>query len=234
MPDPARMSRIAILAALKAEYRAIRNAIGRRDDVDVQLIGLRATHMAPLKPGTGLVIVAGLAGALDPSLKVGDLVLDLPRETGASAHGYHVPRIPSRWRRGTVYSADGLVATVQDKANLFRQTSALVVDMEQAAVHRAVPNDVQVIGLRAVSDTADMALDPTVIHLIDSRGRPRPLKAISMLIRRPGLAAHLRQLSKNAQIALDHLSLAIKVLLEGLDRFPSNAGVAYAPPPDRL
>jgi adenosylhomocysteine nucleosidase len=198
--------RVAILAALMPEMRAIERAVGGVAGVEVHLIGLNATRIPAIAPGT-LVIVAGLAGALDPALRVGDLVLDTP-----------VADLPAAlpWRLGAIHTADHLITMAADKAALFRQTGAIAVDMEQAAVRRALPNISQIIGLRAISDPADMALDPAVVGMIDSVGRPRPLAVISTLARRPGLIPHLRELNANSKLALRNLGLGVKALV---DRF---------------
>ena len=197
---------IAILTALMPEYRAIHKAVGERVGVAYHLVGLSATRVPQLPAGT-LVIVAGLAGALDPKLRVGDLVLDtevanLP------------PELP--WHRGAIHTADQLVATVADKTALFRETQALAVDMEQAGVRRALPQSNRVIGLRAISDAADSAIDPAVIRMIDGTGRPRPLTVLSTLARRPSLIPHLRQLNASSKLALRNLGLGITALVDRL------------------
>jgi hypothetical protein len=202
-PPPAR---IAVLVALQPERRAIERAIGGVHGVEIHLIGLKGFRV----PTTGLptrVIVAGLAGALDPVLGVGDLVLDRP-VAGLP------PGLP--WHVGTIHTAEDLVSSVEHKRDLFRQTGSLAVDMEQAVVHRMLPNTCRIIGLRAISDPADMALDPAVIGMVDPLGRPRPLAVLATLARRPGLIPHLRQLNANSKLALRSLGLGVKALL---DRF---------------
>ena len=197
---------IAILTALMPEYRAIHRAVGDPDGVMYHVVGLSATRVPQLPAGT-LVIVAGLAGALDPALRVGDLVLD-----------NSVANLPAElpWHTGSIHTADHLVATVAEKGALFKQTGALAVDMEQAAVRRALPQAAQVIGLRAISDAADLALDPAVLRMIDGVGRPRPLTVLSMLARRPGLIPHLRQLNANSKVALRNLAMGTAALVDRL------------------
>jgi hypothetical protein len=181
------------------------------------VIGIGATRLPPIPPGSR-VIVAGLGGALDPSLKVGDLVLDTP-----------VANLPADlpWCIGPIHSAQHPILTADAKASLFRESGALAVDMEQAVVRRAVPSDVEVIGLRAISDPAHMAIDPAVLRFIDDIGRPQPLAIASTLLRRPGLLRHLMELRANSNVALRNLGLGVRALL---DRFPPEPRLAYASP----
>jgi hypothetical protein len=209
--------RVVILAALELECRAIRRAIGDRADVEVLCIGLRAVHLSSTICGD-VVILAGLAGGLDPTLKIGDLVID-----GSVSD---MPPVSLPWRIGSIHTADELVTSVSEKEKLFCETGALVVDMEHAVVLQRFPKGFPLIGLRVVSDTSDMAVNPAVVGLIDSRGRPRPLAALVAIAQQPNLVPHLRKLRGNAKIALHNLGLGVAALL---DRFPRKAEVAYAP-----
>jgi adenosylhomocysteine nucleosidase len=141
--------------------------------------------------------MAGLAGALDPGLKIGDVVMD------------------DATTRGRIYTADHLIATPAEKAALFRQTGALAVDMENAIVRRAAEAaGIPFIGIRAISDTADQAIDPAVLTIADEVGRPKPLAIAMLLIRRPGMAAKLRRLQADSHRALAALGAAVKTLIE--------------------
>ncbi len=155
------------------------------------------------------VIVAGLAGGLDPRLRAGDLVLDSP-----------LPDLPLHlpWHIGPIYTTDRLVTTPADKAALFRDTKALAVDMEQAVVQKMAEAEVTIIGLRAISDPADMTIDPAVLNLVDEIGRPRPLAVMTTLLRRPGLIRHLRELNANSKLALRNLGLGVAALVEQFPR----------------
>jgi adenosylhomocysteine nucleosidase len=205
--------RTIILTALRAEARAI----GEIPGVEVYVIGFGAPRV-PEVPSGARVIMAGLGGALDPSLSVGDLVLDTPMPDLKKDLPWHV---------GGIHTARHVVATLAEKAALFRETGALAVDMEQETVRRAVPRDVDLIGIRAIIDPADMAIDPAVLRFVDDVGRPRPLALASSLLRRPGLVPHLLELRANSAVALRNLGLGVRALL---DRFPPGGRLAYASP----
>lgn len=68
--------KVIVVTALELEARAVRRAV--KGGCEVQTVGLRAAYLPRL--AAEVVIVAGVAGALDPSLVAGDLVLDSPLE----------------------------------------------------------------------------------------------------------------------------------------------------------
>ncbi len=176
----------------------------------VQTAGIRAGRLPD--PGTvagvELIIVCGVAGALDPELITGEVILDDPH--------LHIPDSPL-YRRGRIHTASQIVSTPADKARLYAETNALAVDMEQAIVlDFAKKHGIAMIGMRAISDTADRSLDAAVVHLVDDLGRPRPLKIASILLRRPLLTRHLMRLNSDSKIALKNLGTALRSVIENL------------------
>jgi hypothetical protein len=171
-------------------------------------IGVGAGRLAdvPNLRDAGCVIVAGLAGALDPSLIVGDVVIDTPG-------GRPIEGVAGRF--GKIHSAGHLASTVEMKSRLWRETGALAVEMEQAAVAAALADSgVPLIGVRGVSDTADEALSPVLLDLIDDRGSPRPLALLASLARRPRLLRELSRLAKASAKAKRNMAAAVRKLLE--------------------
>jgi adenosylhomocysteine nucleosidase len=191
---------IVILTALEMEAKALTDVKGVDE---LHVIGMGARWMPCVGPA-GTVILAGLGGALDPNLRVGDLVLDTP-----------INGLPLRtaWHIGAIHTANQPVTTPAKKAALFRETEALVVDMEQATVRRTLPQGVRLIGLRAISDPAEMLIDPAVLGFIDPNGRPRPRALAAALLRRPGLIRHLRMLRSNSRVALHNLGVGAAALV---------------------
>jgi hypothetical protein len=200
---------LIFLTALSAEAAAVRRGVSGPTGVRVGAVGIRCNRGIDQKllDGAGLVIVAGLAGALDPDLAIGDIVLDDPAGL--------VPDRPL-WRRGTILSVDQLVATSDVKTGLLRQTGAIAVDMETKLVRQRT--DVPVIGLRAISDRACDPVEPVVMSLVNDLGRPRPIMIARTLIRRPRLIGHLRRLQKDTNLALSRLELAVAGLLDAFAR----------------
>src|SRR4051812_21598185 len=130
--------RLVIFTAVEMEARAVARGLGLtigRDGVtsgsidglpvEIRTIGIRGVRIpGELPPATGCVILAGFGGALDPALKVGDVVLDWPGGP-APAGAFHL---------GRLHASHHIVATPEQKAALFRETSASAVEMEGAAV----------------------------------------------------------------------------------------------------
>jgi adenosylhomocysteine nucleosidase len=126
------------------------------------------------------VISFGLCGALDPALKVGDLVI------GAAAVGADGDLIACdvAWtqrlaaalpqaKQGRFAAAPAPVPTREAKATLREQTGAVAVDLESyAAARQARAFRLPFAILRAVSDDAGRALPPAAQVGLGADGRP--------------------------------------------------------------
>jgi hypothetical protein len=200
---------ILIFTAVRAETRAIQKAL-RGSACRVHTVGIGAKHLPSIdKVEDALaIIMCGLAGGLDPTLAIGQIVLDDPSGI--------VP-MTILIRRGKIHTSKQIISSPAQKAELFQKTGAMAVDMEQSIVRDfAAGLGIPVIGLRAISDTADQILDPAVLHMVDDLGRVRPGKVATTLIRRPGLIPYLRKLNENTNIALDELAKAVRLIVEQL------------------
>ncbi len=188
------------------EGRALSQAIG---DFGCRFhtVGIGAKHLPSSDQLTGIscIILCGLAGALDPSLSVGDVVLD-------DANRFAVPL-----RRGRIHTASQIISTPQEKAECFVSTGALVVDMEQAIVREFADHyQIPLVGLRTVSDTAAETLNPKVIRFVDDLGRPKPASIALGLIGQPRLIPYLRRLNANTKYALLQLTDALEAILTSI------------------
>ena len=140
---------------------------------------LAATLEAELSAGLAGVVSFGLCGALDPALKVGDLVIGEAVADGAdcyAADAAWVERIAAVLpgvRRGRFAKADKPVASVVEKAELARQTDAVAVDMESHIVARlAHAYGAPFAVIRGVSDAATRALPHAAQVGLGPDGRP--------------------------------------------------------------
>jgi adenosylhomocysteine nucleosidase len=98
------------------------------------------------------IISTGFCGALDPALRVGDVVVS----------GELASTTPLPFVRSEIFSADRVAVTAAEKRELRNRTGAVAVDMEAAAVKsKAAEWGVPFMCIRAVSDTAadDLPLD---------------------------------------------------------------------------
>lgn len=153
-------------------------------------------------------MLTGFAGALDPALQPGDIVIDDPRGLVSAS----IDAI-----RGKIHGSTELIATPADKSRLFQQSGALAVDMESAAVARwTAERGMPLIHVRAISDTARDAVDPRLLRLIDSVGRVKPIRLAGSLLRDPGMIRQLRLLQSQANTAMSRLERVVIEILRTL------------------
>jgi adenosylhomocysteine nucleosidase len=215
---------LAIFTAVKLETTAIARALGSHAGtlwrfgypasdfgfpIVARMVGIGARRL-PTQPvgDVGCIILAGFGGALDPSLKVGDVVLDWPSEDCGRA-----PSGP--FRLGKIHASSGIVGTGEQKSRLFAETGAAAVEMEGEAVRKwlAGTGDIPLIGLRAITDAADEALDPALLALVDTFGRPKPFALARFVARHPSRIASLRRLDAAARLAGRRLGEAVASLV---------------------
>jgi adenosylhomocysteine nucleosidase len=196
------------------EERAIGRALSRAGiSCPVRSIGIAARFLpASIDAGVDLIILAGLAGGLDPSLAVGDVVIQLPMGLG----------LPGDWnlagaRIGKIVGAPSAVCTASAKAALYRSTGAAAVDMEThvvAAYAQRVGKPLLVI--RAISDSAGENIDPGVVALVDPTGHVRPGAVAGHLLRKPAGVVSLVRLARAVRIAEGRLGVAVAEVLSAL------------------
>ena len=149
------------------------------------------------RPDAQRVVSIGFCGALDPALRIGDIVVsgEVPEELGAS------------FVQGDVFSVDRVATTAEQKRELRASTHAAVVEMESAAVARKAREwDMPFSCVRAVSDVAgeDLPLDFNRYRNTDgrfSRGRI----AMAAVGRPFTVLPGLMRLERNCRLAAERL-----------------------------
>jgi adenosylhomocysteine nucleosidase len=213
------MPRVAILTPMAREARPLVQALGLRPVAIgggrawdgpggfVAVVGVgpdtaaarTASLLARVQPEQ--VLVAGVCGALDPALSIGDLVV--PELVVDAASG-------TEWtpHRSALPAAGGVLATV-DRLGGPTPAGAVAVDMETAAIAAVcegagVPWDVR----RAVSDTPGM-ISPQVAALLRPGGGVDPRALAGLVVRHPGQVQTLLELSRHLKTALTTLREAV-------------------------
>ncbi|MBA2587707.1 MAG: hypothetical protein H0U98_03685 [Alphaproteobacteria bacterium] len=138
------------------------------------------------------VISIGLAGALSPHLKVGDVLIADQIITGAESwdchEGWRV-RLMSRLahaHQGQLFGSDVIIENAQTKSGLYDATGALAVDMEsQVAARFATLRNVPLAGLRVISDDASHVLPPAAMVAMKPDGGIAIDRVLGSLLRRP-------------------------------------------------
>ena len=166
--------------------------------------------------GADRLVSFGIAGALDPSLKPGDLIIGSAVRT---TDGERMP-VDQKWlayltthlgvaRIADVIGSTTIAATAEQKAMLHRDTGAACVDQESHWVADAAhANRVPFIVLRAIADRAGDSLPRAVLAGLDKQGNPRTGAVIGALLRDP------TQLPGLIRVALQ-TNRALKSLLRG-------------------
>jgi len=165
-----------------------------------------------LDQGAQALLSFGIAGATDPALASGDLIIATEVIDGLD----HFP-VDSVWmcrllnalpeaRRGPVFAANRVIAGSHSKRGLFASVGARAVDMESGAVARVATG----VGcpfavLRAVADPAGFSLPSAAAAGLGPDGKPRPFAVLARLALRPWQLPGLIRLGLESRAA--HLAL---------------------------
>lgn len=181
---------IGFVTGLQAEAKIIRglpclavSGGGQADATRRKIDGL-------IGAGVQGLVSFGIAGATDPALKTGDIIVSA---TVIDAKGRHYPG-DSTWLEkiltqlpgshpGNLYGSDGIASTVADKAQILKQYGCIAVDMESHHTARAATrNHLPFIVIRAIADTASEQLPEALGAGVDADGKTQIWPVISALL----------------------------------------------------
>ncbi|HZL12674.1 MAG TPA: hypothetical protein VFC85_00885 [Verrucomicrobiae bacterium] len=168
-----------------------------------------------------LVLTCGFAGALNPDLKIGDVVFEIPssssrRESAQIESGEKLEPIyigcydklmVAGAKPAKIFCANRIATTIAEKKKLRAETGADAVEMESAAIHAVCrEHDIPCATVRVISDTAneDLPLDFNALAKPD-----RNLdygKLFLAIARSPGKVGALMQLQKKTKFAAEQLA----------------------------
>ncbi len=204
---------IAVITGMASEAKLLRGldlmAISTGGDPDATQRGVEAM----VREGAEKLVSFGIAGALDPAMKPGDLVLasavhlqDGHRQPTDQKWLVHISHALSEARIADVAGSSTIVATAAEKATLHRDSGAVCVDQESHWVAEiARTNRLPFIVLRAIADRAGDSLPPAVMVGLDAKGNPRTSAVIGALLRDPGQIGGLIRVAFQTRKALKAL-----------------------------
>jgi adenosylhomocysteine nucleosidase len=226
------LSATGVVAALEFEARSLGRRRGRVGSPmslgDGSLVcvsgvgGDNATRAARqlVAAGAGALLSWGVAGALDPALSCGAVLLPaevLRASPGAAASLLQRFETCRRWRErvgaalqahaavtaGALLTSAQPVAAAQLKASMFRDTQAVAVDMESAAVGQvAADHGLPFLALRVILDTAAVGLPASVMRAFEPAMAGRPgLRRVWGLLSAPADWGSLLRLAAAYRVA---------------------------------
>jgi len=130
----------------------------------------RAAAEELIAAGVETLASFGVAGALDPRLKPGDLVV---ANAAIDADGTrYAAELREFGIRGAILTQAYPVASAEEKQRLFAKTGALAVDMETGAVAAAACRaGRRFVAVRAICDAASRALPSAAVAAMRKDGR---------------------------------------------------------------
>ncbi|WP_157220335.1 phosphorylase family protein [Flavisphingomonas formosensis] len=156
----------------------------------------------------GLILSTGLAGALDPALVAGDLVIDGDADIVARLR----QALPDA-HAGGITGSDTPIATIAHKRTLHAESAALAVDMESHVAARvARRHGLPFAALRAISDTAKETLPPAALVGMRPDGGVAFGAVLASLARQPAQLPALIRTGINTGRAMRRLGRAYDVL----------------------
>ncbi|GAB4353262.1 MAG: purine phosphorylase [Kiloniellaceae bacterium] len=170
--------------------------------------------------GVAALMSFGIAGAVDPALNSGDLVIAddvLLDEFGNCDHftcdrawvaalraALDAARVPHHG--GLLIGSQRLWRDPADKQAIHEITEAVAVDMESAAVAAvAAEAGLPFLAVRAVADTARDCLPALAENAVKPDGMPAVGRAVAGLIRRPWDLPAMLKLARQSELALARL-----------------------------
>lgn len=185
---------IAVIFALKQEARYFKPPA----DVRVFICGMGnknaekfiAQFLSTHSPK--MVFTCGLAGALNPGLKLNSIVFESSEENIVSKMLKSFGAIEGRF-----LCSPKIICSSQEKLTLYKTTNADAVEMESGIIQRICSQrKIPCVTLRVISDTAGEDLPLNFNEFIDSNGEIRLKKLFSILAKNPRLIARLINFQK--------------------------------------
>ena len=168
-----------------------------------------------------LVLTCGFAGGLNPDLKLGDVVFEIPSsssrlesaqiEIGEKLEpiyiGCYEQLIASGAKPAIFYCADCVATTAAEKKKLRDETGADAVEMESAAIHAVCAEfSIPCATVRVISDPANEDLP------LDFNALAKPDKSLDYgklfgaIAKSPGKIGALMELQKKTKFAAERLA----------------------------
>lgn len=222
------LSRIGIIAALPDEAKCLyKESLNVAEPVEIEkdiylcLSGIgdnsaRAAMQSLLKHNIDGVVSWGVAGAIDPKLNFGDILISetvLYNNDKYTCSLNWFNNINQELQNNYSFIKSGMMVTnqeicssIENKTSLYENTGASAVDMESGAIAElAQSENIDYLILRAISDNANTAIPEVVTNHTDNLGRPDLFPFLFSCIKQPGQIIELVKLARCYKKALSNL-----------------------------
>jgi adenosylhomocysteine nucleosidase len=162
--------------------------------------------------GANCLMSFGIAGALAPHLRAGDVVMsaEVVSEDGFywQADDRFRDRVADlacqiRAFLGPVLGASAILATEADKSRAWREKGALAVDLESDLVARVASQaGIPFLVVRTIADTVCRELPPAALIPLSEAGTPNLARVLGSVLRRPRQIGTLIGLAWETRMAL--------------------------------
>ena len=173
--------------------------------------------------GATAVISFGIAGALAPLLRTGDVIV---AESVVTENESYVcdeawtallrEKLP-RARKASIAGSDVIAPHLNAKKAIFARTGGHAVDMESHIAARfAKAHGLPFVALRVISDEADRALPPAALEPLKPNGKPKLMAVMKSVAGDPAQIGELLQTGREAARAMAALLRCRHILGSGL------------------
>lgn len=213
--------RLGIITGLAFEAAILDRQYNKSDTAtdrpDIRVVGADAARAGDaarqlIQAGVTALMSFGVAGALDPALSSGDLVIpariigpggeSITTDESWTARLTSLMELQCNVINADLAGSDGTVTTPAAKHEMFHATGAVAVDMESLAVARAAREaGLPFIAVRAIADPAQREIPAWAPGAISPDGRTRPMAVLSGIFSRSGQIGNLARLARESQAA---------------------------------
>lgn len=207
---------VLVCFAVPQEAKPFQKLLHSRADVRITVTGMgsrnaeRALRNALALQKPTRAFTCGFAGALDPGLRIGDVVFHTNDDELAA-------QLSRAGAKSVSFCCAARVAvTAMEKSALRRATNADAVEMESAVIQSVCAEaGVPCAIVRTISDLANEDLPLDFNALLTADRRLSPVKLALGILKSPGCIPALVRLGKNSAFAAEQLARVLQQVIFG-------------------
>ena len=195
---------VGVVVGLAAEGRIARRLAWKVAIGGGTAKGAEAAAQSLAEAGVAALVSFGLAGALDPALRAGALIVPSAVIVGGTCYPTD-PGLSHLLGGATMHAvlgADAVAASVDEKRRLHVTSSAAAIDLESGAVARvATARGLPFAVLRVICDPADRDVPQAALVALDAAGAVGLLRLVAEVVAHPAQLPALFALATDAVAA---------------------------------